>query len=528
MPQILDRENWMSCLDKSVRIIDTVIPASHDSSCYPTTDVIQTFENEWVGAVTQLAGYTAQLNTGVRYFDMRVAHHNGDLYMHHSDYYFETFDNVLTQIRNFSNDHPGEYLFLDIDFDLNDTNLDQDILNKILQHIDESKISTAHLHGGVFNPAVTWNDLGDARFLITWAKNDYDGKPWLGFNDYFRESFYDNFNEKAPLDIIKDIANEINNNWQQDKLFVTQAINTPLLSFVTHPGELDANAQSTLNGWIYANTNPFFYQTNPVFEAMYPKLNKGFNIVMRDFVNAGYNRFIIDALINKNKFTSQPVINLGDQINCLDTVRFRTEHGQYLSLGSDNFATLIDQPDNSCNFLLRDYNFKKDEYLPYSGNMDQDHLADQGNFRMVPNSDGQAAYRSGDDTNVLTINSPDNKHRLMYPMSWGDSQDQESFMCYDPDDTTNNGMMYNGSRVVIKSLIGEATNWFQSLIQEVENIVIKMIPFMGSAFSAAINGDPGRHPFLMATYDQSNDGQVGVYVASPGFEYATTFIIEKV
>lgn len=530
---ILDRENWMSHLDKNARIVDSYIPASHDSSCYPTTDVLQTFSNEWVGAVTQLFGYTAQLNTGVRYFDMRVARHNGDLYMHHNtDWFFEKFDDVLRQIRTFSDDHPGEYIFMDVDFDASDRSLATDILTKIEQHIDTSKIATAHLNGGVFNPNVTWNDLGDTRFLITWALNDWMNRTWLGFCDYFRYSPFDNFGSKTVQEITNFIdhgeidpqTNQLTpclDNWQKDRLFIAQAINTPLLSFITHPGQMDANAQEALNSWII---NKRFDVSSGSLKLIKPKLN----IVMRDFVNAGYNRLVIDQIIQWNTFSEANTMSLGAGIEHLDTLRFRTEHGHYLSLGPGNKITLVDAPDASCNFMIRDYDFDPRKPFLYSNNMDGDDIRDQGNFRLIPNGDNQAGNLTKDNTNVLSINSPDGKHCLYFPMSWHDAADQESFTCFDPDNSADSdeGQICEGSRVVIRSMIGAANNWFQKIFNTMEETVIENIPFVGDAFNAAMQGNPGTHVFLMVTYDQQ--GNPGVYAASPGLDYATTFIIEKV
>ena len=67
----LDPENWMSHLQGNIRVIDSYIPGSHDASAYLIGNRDADLRNEAVGAITQSGSYTAQLNAGSRYFDMR-------------------------------------------------------------------------------------------------------------------------------------------------------------------------------------------------------------------------------------------------------------------------------------------------------------------------------------------------------------------------------------------------------------------------------------------------------------------------
>lgn len=493
----------MSHLNLDTRIIDTKIPASHDSSCYPTTNVFQDFANQWVGAVTQLEGYTAQLNTGVRYFDMRIARHNGDLYMHHNtDWFFETFDQVLSQIRAFSDAHPGEYIFLDLDFDTNDASLSGEILTKITNHLDESRISTAHVNGGLFNPNVTWRDLGQARFLIAWSLNNWGGKTWMMYNEYFRYSPYDDFDKHDPNWITNYLTNQLAA-WDKSRLMVSQAINTPLLSFVTHPGELDANAQATLNYWAYTHL-------------------QSANIIMRDFVNAGYNSSIINAIISANHFSSDPYYAVSDtMVRQQDTVRFRVlGTDKYMSLGGDGKMTLTTNPDQTCNFMLRDHDYSPNGNLPYSGNLDADTTDCQGNFRMV----SSAPTLFPNDTTVISIKRDEN-NALYNGISWSDSADYETFTSFDPDKINNDGPLYYGSRVILRNMIGSADNFWQKVVHEMGSVLLQWIPFAGSAFNTAMQDSQRNHIFVLVTYD--GGGTPYVYAASPGPDYATSFIIEQ-
>jgi len=560
---IFDRENWMSCLDKSVKLIDTFIPASHDASSYPTTNIAATTVAEMMGALCQLEGYTAQLNAGVRYFDMRVVRSNNELHMHHSFLTFEKFDDVMIQIKNFSELHKGEYIFMDLDFD--DHNLGDEIISTILKHIPENRISTAHLSNGKFNPNVTWNDLGDTRFLITWSKDDSTTKPWLGLNDNFRNSFYAAFNKKEPQEILQDISHEINNNWQKDRLFVSQCINTPLASPLTPPDALDADAQEEINNWITKNL-PF--QERPPVENPYIPNNeyerrkrdydmlkesydalrslsssKNLNIIMRDFVNARYNRSIIDLIIKANSFSRDPYIPLGEQISNFDTVRLRTEHGKYLSVSQypsdDAYVTLVDKPDEHCNFIIRNQARNDRGPVVYSGNLSANTVDCTGNFRLVPNFGNNGLRNPDDSTMVLTVNNGGKNYKLRNGMDWGSAYDQETFTFFNPDDLKYSpdidpnykGVVWHGSRVIIRSSIGflrsKLEKAFKELFFELPEDIFKLVPFnLAGAFLKAYDNDPGKQNFLVVITNLS--GETSIDVASPGPDYATTFIIEKV
>lgn len=518
MPNLLDRENWMSHLNTGVRLVDSLIPASHDSSCYPTTNVFQDYENQWVGAVTQLEGYTAQLNAGVRYFDMRIAWHNGDLYMHHNtDWFFETFDQVLSEIRTWSDSHGGEYIFMDLDFDTNDNSLAQAILDKVLAHIDVSRIATAHINGdGGFNSAVTWADLGDTRFLITWASQNRM-QPWLSYNEKFRYSPFDNFNEKT-LGEITDYLHTALCNWQQDQLMVTQALNTPLLSFVTHPGLMDAEAESDLNNFIITTLmNRLQNPTQPA--SVFPRLN----IVMRDFVNAEYNRPVLDLLIQENSFSSEPTFQTsGIQVKQQDVVRFRVQgSNRYMSLGSDGNLTLVDNVDDSCRFRIRDWGFYGANPLPYSGNLDADTTSCQGNFRLATTL--QAS--DPDNTTVVSFNSPNNGYQAHNGVSWSAAADLETFCGFNPDDIQNQDILEYGSRIILRCMAGASDNNLQKIVHDFSSIVTLLIPFLGPNYNAAVQNSQDNHLFLLVTYDAN--GKAGLYAGSPGPDYATSFIIEN-
>ena len=495
----LDRANWMSHLNLNTKILASYIPASHDSSCYPTDNVFEMFKNNWVGAVTQLASYTSQLNVGVRYFDMRVKMHKNQLTMHHSDYYYDAFTDVLGQIVRFADEHRGEFIFMDIDFPTDDPNVANGILQQIEEKIAPSRIATAHLNAdGTFNRNVTWRDLGGKQFLITWALNDTKGRNWLSYVNNFRISPFDNFNLKTPDGILSYLKNAMLM-WSKDRIFIAQVINTPYHSFESYdsPANCDARAETQFNNWIMSH-------------------GKGskLNVIMRDFVNAGYNAKVIDYIIRLNNFASDPTITLRTPIHQEDWIRLRTDGGQYVSLGRDNLLTLVGTYDNSCKFQLRDYDYNTTKLLPYSGNLNADTIDSKGNFRMLVR-----------DNKVISVDT-NQRNRLYFGIGWGPSGNNETFTGFNPENLSDGGQIYDGSRINIRSMLGASSVVFEKIVKATAETIVGLNPLLGSSLVKAMFQSSGNHLFLTVTYDAS--GKAYINAASPGTSFATTFILEKV
>ncbi|MCB0842792.1 MAG: hypothetical protein KDE26_05930 [Bacteroidetes bacterium] len=496
MQNQIDRENWMSHLNPHVRVLDSYIPASHDSSAYPTSDVPQMFQNEWVGAVTQLAGYTAQLNTGVRYFDMRVVPHGGKLVMHHSSYYYEPFANVLHQINEFAKSHRGEFIFLDVD---TDPPYVQQVLQAIEENLDISNFATAHInHDDTFNTSVTWGDFGGKQLLVTFQSNGTVYRPWLLERDKFRSSPYDSFNKKSIPQIV-DYLNVQVASWRKDKMFIAQVINTPLASPIKNPAEDDAEAEGIFNQWIMNH----------------PK-GSNLNVIMRDFVNAGYNRKAIDYIINLNEFSSSPVVSLGSKIYLEDYIRFKTDGNLYMYLDGNNKVSLTPKKSEATVFQVRNRDYNNQSPFLLSGNMDADTTDAQGNFRLT-------AITNNKDNLVLSIN--DKNNQLFNGITWAASDDDETFTCFNPDVLNDTSNITDGSKVIIRCMQGASGNLFEKITRTIRDHIIGWTPFIGKSFEKALQESGGRHLFLMTSYD--SNGHPILLGVSPGPDYATTFIIER-
>lgn len=95
--------NWMSKIDDNTKVIDVVIPGSHDAGTKGTI---------WA-AETQNCTIKEQLEIGTRYFDLRVEKKSDKLVMFHKAASGMDFKPVMSWIKDFIIQHPSEFLLLD-------------------------------------------------------------------------------------------------------------------------------------------------------------------------------------------------------------------------------------------------------------------------------------------------------------------------------------------------------------------------------------------------------------------------------
>ena len=131
--------NWMSYLDPNTRVVDIVMPGSHDSGTNGLGDLYR----------TQNSGYYDQLIGGTRYFDARIAEYNGVIRSVHADSGAGlndsnasgvTFESILYDINCFITENPKEIIILDFQHIWND--FSTDVLPMLENSIDSSKILT--------------------------------------------------------------------------------------------------------------------------------------------------------------------------------------------------------------------------------------------------------------------------------------------------------------------------------------------------------------------------------------------------
>lgn len=129
-------DNWMSKLPEKLLtkpLWELAIPGSHDTMCYDLDKDSPVMEPETVikldkllpyivkpivfrWATTQASGIIDQLNLGIRFFDLRIAHKPNDntntLYFAHGLFTHITVESALSDINGWLEKHPKEVLIL--------------------------------------------------------------------------------------------------------------------------------------------------------------------------------------------------------------------------------------------------------------------------------------------------------------------------------------------------------------------------------------------------------------------------------
>jgi hypothetical protein len=110
----MDNSDWMSQLRKanpSIQLRDVVIPGTHDSATF-TFSKTKLFS---AAGLTQNVDIYQQLSRGARYLDVRVASSpSGETTVYHGFLQGGKFSDVLSQITRFLEEHPQEFIVLDI------------------------------------------------------------------------------------------------------------------------------------------------------------------------------------------------------------------------------------------------------------------------------------------------------------------------------------------------------------------------------------------------------------------------------
>ena len=109
--------NWMSKIAGTTPISRLTIPGTHDSATYNYHGVLK----EWV--VTQDSNLRKQLDSGIRFLDIRARVIDDVLAIHHSSFFLNMFlGDVLNECRTFLEENPSEAIFMSVKKDHNDEN----------------------------------------------------------------------------------------------------------------------------------------------------------------------------------------------------------------------------------------------------------------------------------------------------------------------------------------------------------------------------------------------------------------------
>lgn len=98
--------DWMGSVDGNKRVSELSIPGTHDSLAYGKMPVPNI-------AKTQTMDLIQQLNSGIRYFDVRVAHEGDHFQLYHGSIRLgSNLSGVLTTFGEFLKDHPTETVLM--------------------------------------------------------------------------------------------------------------------------------------------------------------------------------------------------------------------------------------------------------------------------------------------------------------------------------------------------------------------------------------------------------------------------------
>ena len=106
MDDFISHTSWMRDIPDDTRVTALSIPGTHDTC---SVDGIFGFGK------TQNLDLTDQLNAGIRFVDIRLAHYRDNLYVHHDIVHMgKCYADVLNVCSDFLGQHPSETIFLSV------------------------------------------------------------------------------------------------------------------------------------------------------------------------------------------------------------------------------------------------------------------------------------------------------------------------------------------------------------------------------------------------------------------------------
>jgi len=154
--------DWMSCIRDDVRMVDLVIPGSHDSATYSMRGFAGPF------ARTQDCDLRGQLECGIRYLDLRVTWSRGRPVIVHNFITGLATDGLLhEQVAPFVRDHPSEVVILD--FQELRPRCWRAVIEQLRAHLDADRRALPRAR---FSPALTLGDVrgGGHRMLVIFGE----------------------------------------------------------------------------------------------------------------------------------------------------------------------------------------------------------------------------------------------------------------------------------------------------------------------------------------------------------------------
>lgn len=105
--EVISLTSWMGDVPDDVLVTELSIPGTHDSGC---------IDGPMGFAKTQNIGLSGQLDAGIRFLDIRLAHYQDDLHIHHDVIYMgKSYRDVLKICADFLARHPSETILMSVD-----------------------------------------------------------------------------------------------------------------------------------------------------------------------------------------------------------------------------------------------------------------------------------------------------------------------------------------------------------------------------------------------------------------------------
>ena len=165
--------DWMKYIDDNVKVSEIVIPGSHDAG---SSGML------WLGE-TQHLTIKEQLESGARYFDIRVYKKEDDLIIYHDIINGTKFIPILEDIKEFIENNPTETLLLD--FQHFKGNSQSDVFNLITEYLYNNGLLIENNTSLSDLEFITNLTLKDARgkCIIFWGDRSNDNSNYLFFRN---------------------------------------------------------------------------------------------------------------------------------------------------------------------------------------------------------------------------------------------------------------------------------------------------------------------------------------------------------
>lgn len=280
---VAELSTWMSMINDDTLVKEIVIPGSHDSG---TVGMMSSAE-------TQDKTYAEQLVRGIRYFDTRVMHSDGEYYMYHTIKGKMKYSQVLADVKAFLQANPSEFIVLD--YQHMDGGNESVIFDMLEEELGDKLVNVDGDDNLAFIEALTVGEIrGKCLIFVGREQNqldrpyqmprdkDAEARAGSALRSYYISSYNRSDSEKYIEKYIPEYINMYKNS--QGGMFVLQGQ-------LTH--KFIGDLKNLENGHS-ANMNKYTYDLYNSEDLKY------INIIMRDFVNCEKSAIILRLNVAKN------------------------------------------------------------------------------------------------------------------------------------------------------------------------------------------------------------------------------------